>query len=64
MKYEYIIDSRGFYVVPWAATPELKRERDRHFTIKFGTRPLIVSPDMWDHLLCSYKMHVFKAEEK
>ena len=64
MKYEYIIDSRGFYVVPWAATVELKRTRDRHFASKFGVRPLIVSPDMWDILLCSYEMHTFKTEEK
>jgi hypothetical protein len=64
MKYEYIIDSRGFYVVPWASTPKIKNERDSHFSKKFGVRPLIVSPDMWDILLCSYKLQIFKPEEK
>ena len=64
MKYEYIIDSRGFYVVPWANTPELKNKRDNHFASKFGVRPLIVSPDMWDILLCTYKLHILKMEEQ
>ena len=64
MKYEYIIDSRGFYVVPWAPTPADKDKRDKYFSKKFGVRPLIVSPDMWDILLCSYKLQTFKAEEK
>ena len=63
MKYEYIIDSRGFYVVPWINS-EFRENRDTHFTNKFGVRPLIVSPDMWEILLCSYKLQSFKVEEK
>ncbi len=64
MKYEYIIDSRGFYVVPWALTPEAKEKREEAFSNKFGVRPLIVSPDFWEHLLSTYKTHILKTEEK
>ena len=38
MKYEYIIDTRGAYVVPWADTPEIKNQRDKYFSNKFGVR--------------------------
>ncbi len=64
MKYEYIIDSRGFYVVPWAPNTEAKDKREEAFSNKFGVRPLIVSPDFWEHLLSTYKTHILKMEEK
>lgn len=64
MKYEYIIDKRGAYVVPWADTPESKDKRDQHFSEAFGVRPLIVSPDFWEYLTSSYKVQVLTGEEK
>ena len=64
MKYEYIIDSRGFYVVPWTSTREAKDKREKYFSEKFGVKPLIVSPDLWEDLLCRYEMHIFETEDK
>ena len=64
MKYEYIIDTRGAYVVPWADTPEIKNQRDKYFSNKFGVRPLIVSPDFWEHLTASYEIQILITEEE
>ena len=64
MRYEYIIDTRGAYVVPWADTPEIKDQRDEHFSKLFGVRPLIVSPDFWEHLLSSYEIQILITEEE
>lgn len=64
MKYEYIIDKRGIYVVPWADTPQIKDQRDEHFSKKFGVRPLIVSPDFWEHLTTNYKIQILITENK
>jgi hypothetical protein len=64
VKYEYIIDSRGFYVVPWASSPAEKDNREEAFTNKFGIRPLIVSPDFWEHLLSTYKTQILITENK
>jgi len=64
VKYEYIIDARGAYVVPWANSSESKDLRDKHFSDKFGVRPLIVSPDFWEHLTVNYKVQILITEEK
>ena len=63
MKYEYMINKSGRYVVPWATTPEEKSERDRCFVKVFGSRPLIVSPDFWEHLMSKYEIKILEMEE-
>jgi hypothetical protein len=64
MKYKYIINAKGKYVVPWADTTKLKEQRDGHFTKMFGVRPLIVSPDFWEHLTSNNKVQILTTEEK
>ena len=64
MKYKYIINATGKYVVPWAGNTKLKEQRDGHFTKAFGVRPLIVSPDFWEHLTSSYEIQTLTTEDK
>jgi len=64
MKYEYMIDNSGRYVVPWARTSEEKSERDKLFVELFGSRPIVVSPDFWDHLMGKYEVKILEVENK
>ena len=64
MRYEYLIDTRGMYVAPWADTTELKDQRDECFIEAFGIRPLIVSPDFWERLLSKYEVQILITEEE
>tara|TARA_Y100000592_G_scaffold100310_1_gene179660 strand:- start:1560 stop:1754 length:195 start_codon:yes stop_codon:yes gene_type:complete len=62
MKYEYMINKRGKYVVPWAKSEDDRERRDRCFIDKFGVRPVIVSPDFWEYLLVENDVKVIEVE--
>ena len=62
MKYEYMINSHGKYVVPWAKSDDDRERRDKCFIDKFGARPIIVSPDFWEYLLAENEVKVIEVE--
>jgi len=64
MKYEYLIDNRGMYVVPnIAMATELRLKRDKDFQKTFKVKPLIVSPDYWQYLLARYSMKTITVKD-
>ena len=64
MKYEYMINKHGKYVVPWARNEDDRERRDKCFIDKFGARPVIVSPDFWEYLLAENDVKVIEVECK
>ena len=62
MKYEYMIDKFGKYVVPWAKSEDDRERRNKCFIDKFGFRPIVVSPDFWEYLLVENDVKVIEVE--
>lgn len=47
MKYEYVIDEKGFYYVCRPKTSCEGRARNSVFLDKLGVEPTIISPSVW-----------------
>ena len=64
MKYEYLIDNRGKYVVPnTTKTVDDRLKRDKDFQKTFNVKPLIVSKDYWQYLLAKYSMKTVTVKD-
>ena len=64
MKYEYMINKSGKYVVPWARNEADRERREECFVEVFGVRPITVSPDFWEYLLAESEVKVMEVDCK
>jgi len=62
MRYEYIIDDKGFYYVPRPSSVCEGQKRTRFFREKMGIEPTIISPTAWS--LLKGRHEVLILEEK
>lgn len=61
MKYEYIIDDKGYYYVPRPNSVCAGRARHEAFKQKLEVEPAIISPSAWELLALRYETKILEA---
>lgn len=60
MKYEYIIDDRGFYYVPRPNSVCGGQKRHQVFKEKLNAEPAIISPTAWELLSLRHEVRTLE----